>query len=172
MIPAIQSLIRSPYYDGYLEHVTSPDIEAELHRSGKALTSCIEQLDAQQLEHRYAPGKWSIRQIVHHLIDTELIFNYRALKIGRDTTSQVIDGFDENVFSDQVKTGELTRTELIQLFNSTRQTSLLLYKTFSEAQLNRIGIASGQRVQVKALFFIHAGHTLHHTQVIHERYLS
>ncbi|MEQ9187946.1 MAG: DinB family protein [Cryomorphaceae bacterium] len=172
MLPELDALQRSAYFDTYLEHLVSDDLAAELIRSSKELEALISPLSGEQMEFRYAPEKWSVRQVVQHLIDTELIFNYRALRIGREVAPQKLDGFDENEYANRADLSNLTNSELLEFFTSTRQSTCYLAKTFSEAQLERVGIASGHRIQVKALFYITAGHALHHANVIRERYLQ
>ena len=172
MLSALDALTRSAYFDTYLGHLQSDDLEAELKRSGEELNALISPMTEEQLEHWYAPGKWSVRQVVQHLIDTEMILNYRALRIGREETSQHLAGFDENAYAATADERKLSGSDLMAFFNAVRASTILLYQTFSDAQLERVGIASGNRIQVSALFYINAGHTLHHTGVIRERYLQ
>ncbi|NQV52164.1 MAG: DinB family protein [Flavobacteriales bacterium] len=172
MLSALDALTRPAYFDTYLGHLESDDILVELERSGKELNALIASMTEEQLDHRYAPGKWSIRQVVQHLVDTELIFNYRAIRIGREETSQNLEGFDENAYAAKADGSRLSGSDLMAFFHAVRTSTGLLYQTFSDTQLELVGIASGNRIQIKSLFYINAGHTLHHAAVIRERYLQ
>lgn len=168
----LNTLIRAPYFDTYLKTLESSDVEACLNYSKQKFIQLVTSLSEEQLKYRYLPEKWSIKELIMHLIDTEMIFNYRALRIGREVEVQTLIGFDENSYAQQANVATITKDELVQFFSSVRESTLLLYKTFTDEQLARVGNASGHNMQAKALFFINAGHTLHHLNIINERYLK
>jgi uncharacterized damage-inducible protein DinB len=172
MHPDIAKLVRAPYYDNYLKKLESADIHAELALSADQLLQTIDSLTNEQWDFAYAEGKWTVKQLLMHLVDTELVFNYRALRIGREQQAQSLEGFDENVYASAVQTKLMTGSELRQLFQNQREMTKLLVRSFSNEQLNRIGKANGWSVQARAIFLITAGHTVHHTQVLKERYLN
>lgn len=171
MHPELNSLVRAPYFDTYLKTLESSDVLDCLQVSKKRFVEVISNLTDDQMNYRYQPEKWSIKELVMHLIDTEIIFNYRALCIGREAEEQDLEGFDENDYAQQARIDRLSKDDLVSYFTSVRDSSMLLYKTFSGDQLNKIGVASGHKVEVRALFLINSGHTLHHLKIINERYL-
>ena len=171
MHPELNSLVRAPYFDTYLKTLESSDVQVCLQSTKQRFVEVISNLNDDQLNYRYQPDKWSIKELVIHLIDTEIIFNYRALRIGRDAEEKNLEGFDENVYAQQARVDRLSKDDLVSYFTSVRDSSMLLYKTFTEDQLNKIGVASGHKVEVRALFLINSGHTLHHLKIINERYL-
>ncbi len=171
MHPELNSLVRAPYFDTYLKTLESSDVLDCLLVSKKRFVEVISNLTDDQVNYRYQPNKWSIKELIIHLIDTEIIFNYRALRIGREVKAQNLEGFDENSYAQHVSVDSLSKEDLVRYFSSVRDSSMLLYKTFTEDQLSKIGVASDHKVEVKALFLINSGHTLHHLNIINERYL-
>ncbi|HAQ71497.1 DinB family protein [Salibacteraceae bacterium] len=172
MHPDLNTLIRAPYFDTYLKTLDSANTLECLRYSKQKFIDVISNLSNDQLDYSYQSHKWSIKELIVHLIDTEIIFNYRALRIGRESVAQKLEGFDENAYASQANLDNLNKADLIAFFSSVRDSSMLLYKTFTSEQLNRIGEASNHNVQAKALFLINAGHTLHHLNIINERYLT
>lgn len=171
MSPKLEKLIRSPYFDRYLQYLTSDDLAFVLNQSKNDLIQILEQLETSKFDFRYEPGKWTIKEVVHHIIETELIFNYRALRIARDTDFQVLNGFDENHYASESFLTNLSAEELIHYFKAVRQSTQYLFMTLNEQQLNKVGRASGFEIQAEALFYITAGHTMHHIKVLKEKYL-
>lgn len=171
MISSLQRLVRTPYFDTYLNHLTTDNLHEALVQSEVFMVDILKNLNDDDLQKRYASDKWTIAEVVHHIIETEMIFNYRALRIARESEPQNIEGFDENLYAQESYLESFTVEELIQFFKAQRQSTMLLLKTFKPAQLEKIGVASGKEVQTEALFYITAGHTLHHAKVILERYL-
>lgn len=172
MHPELNSLVRAPYFDTYLKTLESSDVQDCLQSTKQRFVEVISNLTDDQMNYRYQSDKWTIKELVIHLIDTEMIFNYRALRIGRDMEEQDLEGFDENEYAQQARVDLLSKDDLVSYFTLVRDSSMLLHKTFSEDQLNKIGVASGHKVEVRALFLINSGHTLHHLKIINERYLS
>ena len=172
MLPSLQNLVRTPYFDNYLKHLETDELFAALTDSAEYFVRLLESIPNDLWRYRYAPEKWTIEEVVLHTIETELIFNSRALRIAREETNQMLDGFDENAYVVQTKLGGMSPTEIIDYFKAVRTSTTMMAKTFSERQLEKVGVASGNRVQVSALFFVTAGHTIHHGKVLQERYLS
>jgi DinB superfamily len=118
----------------------------------------------------YEDGKWTIKQIIQHLIDSERVFAYRALRIGRgDTTA--LAGFDENKYADAINVHHLSLDELLGEFHMLRLTTMQLFSRFSEEQSLQMGLANDGEISVRALAFIIIGHEIHHLNIIKERYL-
>jgi len=171
MLDSFATLIRNPYFDTYLNHLETDDMQEALTSSAQFLIDMISPLSEQQMEYKYAPGKWSIREVVLHTIETELIFNYRALRIAREKAPQNLDGFDENAYVEE-SVVRMSKEEVFAYFDATRKATLSMINTFSDDQMKKTGVASGHEIQVEALFFIQSGHTLHHAKVIRDRYIA
>ncbi len=124
----------------------------------------------EKAHYRYAPGKWSVNEVVQHLIDVEIVFSYRALRIARGDKTPLAS-FDENEYAENTFADSKSLAELIVLFKQTRKSTELLFASFDASTHKNTGIASNATVSVRALCFITAGHTLHHTSILQERYL-
>jgi hypothetical protein len=118
----------------------------------------------------YAPGKWTIRDIVQHLIDTERIMAYRALRFARHDQT-VLPGFDEELFSRNARAMRRSLTDLYEEYALNRQSTLALFRSFDEEMLVEPGICFNQAVSPLALGYVLVGHPIHHVNIIRERYL-
>lgn len=118
----------------------------------------------------YAPGKWMMKDIVQHMIDTERIMSYRALRFARNDQT-TLPGFDEDLFSTSAHAATRSLEDLLDEFAVVRQATIVLFKSFDEEMLLRTGICFNKRVSVLAIGFILVGHPIHHGHVIQERYL-
>jgi len=159
----------APHYAGYVARVPAGDVLARLRRQIGETAALLRPLDAAKARHRYAPGKWSVIEVLGHLCDAERIFTYRALRIGRSDETPMA-GFDENVY---VPAGEFERRSIADVlgeFEAVRAATVALLGGLPEAAWTRWGVANGQRVTVRALAHIIAGHELHHVDVLRTRY--
>lgn len=120
--------------------------------------------------HAYAPGKWTIKELFGHIIDTERILVFRLLSIARGEKA-ALPGFEEDDYVANAHFAEQDFGDMITEFELLRKANLFLFKSLKEEDLNRVGNANGLQISVRALVFIIAGHIVHHTQVIKERYL-
>ena len=120
---------------------------------------------------RYAPGKWTLKEVLIHLIDTEQIMAYRALAFARNEKTP-LPGYDENAYVDAVDVSDRTVKNLMEEYKITRNFTLTMFKYFDPKVFDKVGVASGNKVSVRALAYIMAGHELHHLSVIKERYLG
>jgi len=118
----------------------------------------------------YAPGKWTIRDQVQHLTDTERIMAYRALRFARADATP-LPGFDQDLFVDAAYATRRPLTELLTEYTLVRQTNIMLFRSFDDEMLLRTGIGSGLTLSPLALGFMVVGHALHHVNIIRERYL-
>lgn len=160
----------APYYGTYIDKVTEPDLEAALGAQRRSTADLLAGLDEARAAHRYAPGKWSLREVIGHLADAERIFAYRLLRIARRDETPM-PGFDENTY---VPAGEFERRPLSQVaaeYGDVRAATLALLGGLTPEALARRGTASGKPISARALAFIIAGHEKHHIDVIRERYL-
>ncbi|MCB0474599.1 MAG: DinB family protein [Flavobacteriaceae bacterium] len=146
------------------------DIIENLEASYTAAKNLFENLPPEKQLFSYAPGKWTIKELVQHLIDTERVFAYRALCFSRNDVAE-LPGFDENQFIDNCNANDRPFGELLSEFDVIRASSVALFRSFTDEMLLRKGIANGNSMSVRAVGYIISGHLLHHLQVIKQRYL-
>lgn len=159
----------APFYAGYVARVPAGDVVTRLQRQIGETAALLRPLDAAKASYRYAPGKWSVIEVLGHLCDAERVFAYRVLRIARGDETPLA-GFDENVY---VPAGEFERrsiTDVLGEFEAVRAATVALLGSLPEPAWTRWGVASGQRVTVRALAHIIAGHELHHVDVLRTRY--
>ena len=130
----------------------------------------IKGLSEEQLLYRYAEGKWSIKEILVHIIDDERIYAYRALRFARGDSTE-IPGFDQDAFAAQSFANERPLPSILKEYSAIRQATIALFESFDDDVLLRMGVADGNRNSVRALLYHIAGHELRHFTVIRERYL-
>lgn len=119
---------------------------------------------------RYAPNKWTVKDILQHIIDTERIMSYRAMRLSRNDQTP-LPGFDQDQFSEFANASRRTIPDLYDEYATVRKASIALFSSFDEEMLLRTGTCSDQRISVLALGFVLVGHVTHHVNVINERYL-
>lgn len=159
----------APFYQTYIDKVSGDDIHEVLSRYSRASLAFWQQIPEEKGDHAYAPGKWSIKQVLNHISDAERIFAYRALRIARgDETA--LAGFDENEYADAAKVHHRTLKDLVHEFQSVRAATLSLFQSLGEAELSRLGTANGAAVSPNAIGYIIIGHAQHHEAVARERY--
>jgi len=159
------------YYQTYISKVETGDIFQTLEDAKASVAAFFENLPAEKWGHRYAPGKWSIKEVLQHLIDGERVFAYRALRIARNDTTP-LPGFDENLFAETCHADRRTPASLIAEYKAVREATVHLFNSLEEEDLDRIGTASNHPASPLAIAFIIAGHEQHHLGVIRERYLG
>ena len=130
----------------------------------------VQNIPLEKFDYRYAEGKWTIKDIIQHIIDAERIFGYRALRISRNDKTP-LPGFMENDYIENTNANGRSIQDLLTEFSAVRHSNLLLFKNFSEEQLVRLGTASNHTISVRALGFLMIGHQKHHQKVFQERYL-
>ncbi|MDD5149469.1 MAG: DinB family protein [Flavobacterium sp.] len=135
------------------------------------LVSFVAAIPVGKLEYCYAENKWTIKDIILHIIDAERIFAYRALRIGRGDKTPLA-GFEENEYVPIAMANSRSLESLIEEFKFVRNSTLILFKNFSDEQLTFQGISSDNIISVRAIGFLITGHQNHHIRVIKERYLS
>lgn len=171
MIPRPDATEHLPYYGKYVELVPDGDLIQTLRAQLDETLALVRGLPEAQGGHRYAPGKWSIREVLGHVIDTERIFAYRALRIARGDATP-IEGFDENAYAAASEADARTLADLAEELEHVRLGNLAFFRALSHEALARRGTANGAEVTVRALAWILAGHELHHRALLRERYLS
>lgn len=163
----------SSEYDEYSAHYIALVPEGALldllDQSRLETLAFFETIPAEKHDYRYAPGKWTVKDVVQHLIDVERIFAYRALRFARGE-KQPLCGFDVDDYGAAQRTSHRTMTDLLEEYSLARQSTRQLFLSFEEDLLLRGGIASGLPMSVRALGFKLVGHDRHHCTVVEERY--
>jgi len=157
------------YFDRYINLVEDIDIIAALEKYGPVYFE-KEKANWEKLGDKvYAPGKWTIKDILQHLIDAERVFAYRALRFARNDSAE-LHSFDENSFAENANTKERTLADLMEELALLRRANILFFKSLDKETIHRVGTASGAKISVLALGFTMCGHPIHHMSVIKERY--
>lgn len=159
------------YYGKYISLVDGDDILASLSEQLDETLALLGSIPESQAGFRYAPDKWSIKELVGHVIDTERIFSYRALRFARNDQTP-IEGFEQDDYIRNASFDDYTLVELASEFAHVRRASLSLFKHLDEEAWRRRGTASESEVSVRALAHIIAGHELHHREILCSRYLA
>lgn len=158
------------FYAGYVQLAEGTDMLKNLQETERTTVTLLENLSETQWLHRYAPGKWSIKELIVHVIDAERIFACRALRIARADTTP-LPGFDQNVYVPVSNADNRTARSIIEEYQTVRAATLSLFQNFTDEMWDRVGTASDNPVSVRALAYIIAGHETHHINIIKERYL-
>ncbi|MEJ0104950.1 MAG: DinB family protein [Bacteroidota bacterium] len=158
------------FYHNYINQVPGDDLMTAFKKESPAFIHFIESIPANKYDHRYAEGKWTLREMLQHIIDAERIFVYRALRFARKDSTP-LPGFDENLYAETAKAGKRHWNELAEEFKVVRAGSEYLFGSFDEDQLNSAGISNNNSIPVLALGYVVIGHPLHHKKIIEERYL-
>lgn len=159
------------FYAGYIALVPGSDIVATVEEQGREAVLFLKSIAEELGAHRYAPGKWTIKEVVGHVIDTERIQAYRALRIARNDKTN-LPGFEQDDYIPFSNSDERTLANLIEEFAAVRQSSVLLLKSFPPDAWARRGTANNFELTVRALAYILAGHELHHRKALKEKYLA
>jgi hypothetical protein len=159
-----------PYYERYIELVGSGDVIATLTRQMAETQALLRSLPAGVSTYRYAPDKWSVYEVIGHLIDSERIFTSRALRFARNDPTP-LPGFEQDDYVTNSSFDSYPLSELASELKSVRESTVFLFTHLQEDAWMRRGIANGAEVSVRALAYIIAGHELHHREVLRARYL-
>ena len=157
------------FYARYVALVPEADILAVLDQQTQAIGRLAGSLGAEKETYRYAPGKWSIREVLGHLVDGERVFGYRAFCFSRGEQAP-LPSFDENQYVAVAGADRIPLAELASEFAAVRAGNLAFLRRLSAEEAARVGTASGKPISVRALAYIMAGHPRHHVAVLRERY--
>lgn len=155
----------------YIQAAANVELIEELEICLHDFIKFVQNIPMDKFDYRYAEGKWTIKDIIQHLIDAERIFAYRALRISRNDKTP-LPGFEENDYVKNTNANGRSIQDLLTEFSAVRQSTILLFKSLTDEQLKRIGIASNNEISVRALGFVTIGHQKHHQKVFQERYLQ
>ncbi|QOR66599.1 DinB family protein [Cytobacillus suaedae] len=161
----------NPYYEGYLNLVPDGDILDVLQEEQEKTINLVKDLSEEDANFRYGPLKWSIKEVIGHIADTERIMSYRLLRIGRGDTTP-LPGFNENDYIVVANFDNFTVHALLEYFQMTRNSTISLLKTMSPESMARVGNANQSETSARAIAYIIAGHEIHHRQIIKDRYLT
>ncbi len=159
------------FYTKYVKLVNHDDLFDALRDAETKSAQFWSSIPEEQGNYRYAEGKWSIKELLQHIIDTERIFSYRALAFARGERI-ALPGYDENDYADKCLADTRSLKEMVEELALVRKSTIALFKSFDESVLDNLGSASGSNMSVRATGFIIVGHETHHMNVVKERYLS
>ncbi len=158
------------FYHGYISHVQQDDLTDAFREQTAALEQFLDSVPKDKGLYRYAEEKWSLKEVLQHIIDAERVFAYRALCIARKDSNS-LPGFDENSYAKHSKADSRSWDEMREEFRLLRRTTMLMFKSFDVEQSEAAGIANGKSIYVRAIGYIIIGHAAHHVRIIRERYL-
>lgn len=159
----------APYYGKYIALVPGNNVMRALETQGRETVQMLTGLNESQAAYRYAPGKWSLKEVVGHLTDSERIFCYRALRIARGDQTP-IEGFEQDDYVRGAEFDRLPLADLVAEFIAVRQATLRLFGSLPAEAWTRRGVANKNEVSVRAIAYVIAGHELHHRQILKEKY--
>ena len=160
----------APYFEKYVSLVSEGEIVGTLGKQIESTLSLIRGLSEARGDLRYAPGKWSVKEVIGHLIDTERIFAYRALRFARNDATP-LSGFDENSYVANAAFSSNSLADLAEEFEHTRKSNVYLFKHLDGDSWLRRGPANDNEISARALAYCIAGHELHHVGILRSRYL-
>ncbi len=169
-MPKPQSGEYPSYFEGYINQVEQTDIQEAVKQLSHPVTYFFLNLPDEKGDYAYAEGKWTLKDLVQHIIDTERIMQYRLLRIARNDNTP-LPGFDENKYAQHAMANARSFVALKEEFKALRKSTDLLITSLTDEQLLNCGIASDKKVTANAIAFIIFGHLLHHKKIIEERYL-
>ena len=161
---------QSPYVSKYVELVGEEPVLEVLTRQFGEMQRIFGALDEQQSGFRYAEGKWSLKELLGHMVDTERIMAYRVLCLARGE-KQPLPGFDENAYADHAEYGNRPFVDVLEEYRLVRGANLLLFRSLTQPMLQQVGIANGYDISARAMLYVLTGHEAHHLHIIQERYL-
>jgi len=157
------------YYQKYIDLVPDGDLRRLLPVIFDANFRALRTIPPEQERHRYASGKWSIRESIGHVADTERVFAYRAMRVARGDQTP-LPSFDENLFVDVARYDDIPLEQILGELMAVHAATILLFENIADEAWDRVGTASNNPVSVRAIAYIIAGHELHHMNVLKERY--
>jgi hypothetical protein len=160
-----------PFYQGYLNSVKEDDLMDALTKNTRRFRKFLKHIPGKKINYAYAEGKWTVKELLQHIIDAERVFVYRALCFARKDPAN-LPSFDENVWAITAKAPKRKWNDLVDEFKALRAANLTFFASLDEEQLQQIGTANNNLISVVGLGFVVAGHVAHHMRIITERYLD
>ena len=159
-----------PYYERYISLVKTNDIATTLQEQAQETRDLLNKVSAEKAEFRYAPGKWSTKEVLGHINDTERIMSYRVLRIARGDQTP-IEGYEQDDYVAGGKFSHRTMDDLLQEFMTIRNATIQLIRHLDEETAERRGTANNKQITARAIVYVIAGHELHHRRILEEKYL-
>ena len=160
----------APYYDKYVSLVPDGDILKTLEKQAPETAALLARPEADG-DFRYAPGKWSLKESLGHVIDSERVFGYRAMRFARNDSTP-LPGFEQDDFVKYGPFGQCKLDALVEEFAAVRKATVLMFRALYDSAWARRGVANNNEVTVRALAYIIAGHELHHRRIFQQKYLT
>jgi uncharacterized damage-inducible protein DinB len=158
------------FYATYISKVGDTDLIEGLIKNKKSVVAFLNSIDSKNYDYKYAEGKWTIKELIQHIIDTERIFTNRALRIARNDKAN-LPGFDQDEFNPYSGANNRSKEDLISDYTASRANTISLFQSFSDEMLLSVGNASDHELSARATGFIIIGHENHHVEILKERYL-
>lgn len=158
------------WYHRYINQVEGNDLIAAMKKQTPAILSFLNNIPIEKRNYSYGEDKWTIKEVLQHIIDAERVFAYRALCIARKEAVS-LPGFDENDYANNSKAKKRDWADMMEELKAVRCSTEILLASFDKEQLSTFGIANNNPISVLAIGFILVGHINHHIKVINERYL-
>lgn len=159
-----------PFYHKYIALVEENELASAFKRYTFETIAFFKNIPTEKIDFRYAEGKWSIKEVLQHMIDAERVFSLRALWLARKDVSPQ-PGFDENLWAENANTSARSWEDLMEEFETVRRSSIQLFNSFGQEELDASGIVNDAPAYVLGIGFLLIGHSLHHQKIIGERYL-
>jgi DinB superfamily len=160
----------APDYARYVDLVTEADVIAALENQFKAARGLFASVPEEKARYRYAHDKWSIKEVLGHVVDAERVFSYRALRFARYDSTE-LPGFDQDTFAANANFDNLPLHDILREYEAVRMSTVLLFKHLASDAWTQQGIANGNPITVRAVAFAIAGHELHHLGILRSKYL-
>ena len=164
-----KALIAPSHFYNYIKLVEEADIKTALKNETGSAVKYFNSITEEHALHKYAEGKWTIKEVLQHIIDAERIFSYRALALARKDKNS-LPSFDEKEYAENANGNSRSWKELVEEFVAVRKATEILFDSFTEEHLHATGIAGNSEISVVALGYTTVGHTLHHINILKERY--
>lgn len=161
----------APNFHTYIDLVPEGDIVTLLTQAKTKVIALLQALPPEKWDFRYAEGKWSVREMLLHIIDTERIFTYRALRIARNDQTP-LPGFEQDDYVPFSNANNRSWNSLIAEYEAVREATIQLFKNFTPEMWQHTGTSSNKHISVLALAYVTAGHEIHHLNVLNNKYLS
>jgi uncharacterized damage-inducible protein DinB len=158
------------FYHNYINHVPQDELIEAFTIETPVFIQFLENIPENKYDYRYADNKWTIKEVLQHIIDAERVFAYRALRFARKDLT-FLPGFDEKLFADNARASARNWNDLVEEFKAVRKATEYLFASFDDEQLEATGTANNSSIYVLAVSYVVIGHSIHHMNVIKERYL-
>lgn len=166
-----QDTLAAEYFQNYIRLAPDENVMTALQKNTRSFRRFLKRIPRKKIDRAYDEGKWTIKEMLQHIIDTERVFTYRALTFARKDNA-ALPSFDEKAWADNAQAKLRDWKEMVEEFKLLRAANERLFATFDDGQLRSIGLASGKEINVLALGYLLSGHVEHHMNILRERYLG